>query len=175
MMADEASTFGARPEPRDRRPALHAAVLACAAVAIVTGFGVGISSDERAEPARGSLVGKHAAMSESVEALSPTIVRLNARRAAGRERLQDARRPAGQAAAARDVSEAYRTARRSLAEDAGPATAAVSDALGDAEAGYGALAAAALRGDVKAYRRARSAVLRRERELSALLRRLPRP
>jgi Protein kinase domain len=102
-----------------------------------------------------------------VEGVSRAVDRLRTRRAANRQRLRKARRPADQAAAARALARAYRDARRAL--PAPPTRAAgqaqLAHGLRDAERAYRSLATAALGHNRRAWRAARREALRRERAL----------
>jgi hypothetical protein len=107
-----------------------------------------------------------------VEGVSRSVERLRTRRAAARQRLRKARRPAGQAAAARALSGAYRDAR--LALPAAPAgmsgQAPLARGLRQAERAYREMAAAARGADRRAWLAARGEALRRERALQDTLR-----
>jgi serine/threonine kinase PknH len=114
------------------------------------------------------------ARAEYVRSVSPVIDRLSARRAAARRRLRRARRPDGQADAARSLVKAYATARRALSTEP-PASLDAADLrarLRGAERAYRRLAAAARSENDRAWKSASGVAVeqerRFERSLSAL-------
>ena len=103
--------------------------------------------------------------------VSETIDRLDARRVAIRKRLNAAEQARGQAATAASLSAAYGAAERRIS------AAATTDEeeelaarLGDAEAAYKSLAAAARDANRQRWRAASAEALESERELAQLLR-----
>jgi serine/threonine-protein kinase len=112
---------------------------------------------------------RHFAYTQQV---NTAVERLRGRRVAERTRLREARRPVGQAAAAKALANAYRDARQALA--AGPAIPTgklqLADGLRNAERAYRQLAAAASARRRHAWRIARREALRREGALRRELR-----
>jgi Protein kinase domain len=107
---------------------------------------------------------------EYVEAVGRTMQRLDRSRARARRELRRARRPRNQAAAAQALATALASARASLPEPA----PALSDArlrgsLRDAQRAYRGLAAAARRGNRKAWKVARREAVHRERAVERAL------
>jgi Protein kinase domain len=107
-----------------------------------------------------------------VKAVSEAVEQLAARRVALRRDLRAARRPAGQAAAARALADVYRKARRALPASSTlvPATAPIRAGLRDTEGAYRRLASTARARDRRAWRLARRETLRREARLERVLR-----
>lgn len=106
--------------------------------------------------------------------VAQVLERLDARRAGGVAALRDARARAGQARAARSLATANRRAARVLSALAVPAVAVdvhpeLMAALRSAGGAYDRLAAAARRGDRRAYGQAARAVERRERGLGRVV------
>jgi hypothetical protein len=103
--------------------------------------------------------------------VGPVVERLDERRAAARRRMRAARRPAGQKAAAGDLAEIYRDARRSILNAPGEATSEgrLADHMLSVERAYRSLASAAREGP-REWQRASDVVLERERDLELLLR-----
>jgi hypothetical protein len=137
----------------------------------IGGFATG--STDNAEPATPAARSPAPAPAERmqqaayVEGVSRAVGRLRTRRAANRQRLREARLPAGQAASARALARAYRDARRALPA---PPTRAAGQAqlargLRDAERAYRRLATAAVGHNRRAWRAARRETLRRESAL----------
>jgi hypothetical protein len=106
-----------------------------------------------------------------VESVSRAVERLRTRRAAARQRLRKARRPAGQAAAAKALAHAYRDARHALPTAPAGASGQVRLARGlrEAERAYRAMAAAAGGHNRRAWQAARREALGRERALQGAL------
>jgi hypothetical protein len=103
--------------------------------------------------------------------VSRAVDRLDARRAAIRKKLRDAKRSHGQAAAARTLAAAYGTAEAKVARAASTdAEEQLAERLAEVEAAYLGLAAAGRRADRKGWQAARQAALESERELELLLR-----
>jgi serine/threonine kinase PknH len=156
--------------------------LALALVATMCGFALGSVNrrDEGGTPAtaaapppRPDRAGlRHAKYVEDVNA---AIARLSARRAAGLKRLSAARHHSSQATAAAALARAYGEARTTIAGTWGSDTSAVTDALRADELAYRRLAAAARRGDARAYRLAARTVKARERALERVLASLGQP
>jgi Protein kinase domain len=107
-----------------------------------------------------------------VKAVNKAVEDLAARRVALRRKLREARRPAGQAASARALADAYRKARDALpaSSKALPAAGPIRAALGETEGAYRRLASTARAGDRRAWRLARRETLRREARLERVLR-----
>jgi hypothetical protein len=95
------------------------------------------------------------------EQLERAVLRLSTARADSRRALALASRPAGQAAAARDLRRTYRLAAARVRDAAPP----VTEALLAAADAYGRLARAAEAGDRRGYARARTAAAAAERAL----------
>jgi serine/threonine protein kinase len=110
--------------------------------------------------------------SVSVRTVDRAVKRLDARRTALRRKLRAARRPAGQAAAARSLAGAYRDAREALASSPGKVRGEdlLSERLLTVERAYGSLAAAAKGGDEGAWQAASADALAAEDDLELLLR-----
>ena len=115
--------------------------------------------------------------SEEAAAATSAVAGLNKALRSGRRRLREAKRPDGQAAAAADLGDSYRSAARRLSKlELGAlasehASAAVGR-LGAAADEYGRLAAAAGAANRGRYNRARAAVLAAERRAAAALKAL---
>jgi hypothetical protein len=140
----------------------------------VSGFaagGVDWSGDSRPVPAPRSQAPQEDRRQEVAytQRVARVVERLRERRIEGRRRLRAARAPAGQAAAARTLAEAYRRAREAL-----PPSIARGPGLGrslhDAERAYRKMAAAARGRDPGAWRVARREAVRREAVLHRALR-----
>ena len=102
------------------------------------------------------------------------IDELNKARSAGRSRLAKASRPAGQAAAANDLSRAYATAAgafqaQSPSPQDKPANDAIVKALKAVDSGYRALGTAAVRGDKGSFNAARARIRKSEDDLQKAL------
>jgi Protein kinase domain len=177
---------GAGPAARPRREARSAArprrarsgrwiALALPAVALC-GFVAGLidwSGDPRpASPAPAPAAAERARQAAHVEAVGAAVEDLAARRVALRRDLREARRPAGQAAAARALAGAYESTREALPDSParGPREAAIRAGLRGTEAAYRSLASAARGRDRAAWRRAVRATERREAQLARALR-----
>ncbi|HKG16990.1 MAG TPA: protein kinase [Solirubrobacteraceae bacterium] len=141
---------GARPGPR--RPAARSRAATAIAVITVSAV-VGSLAGERLDPlgAGDSRAGEAPA--------ATTWTQLNAQRAKARAELAAAKTPREQAAAASGLASAYRSAGR---DEVRPGLAAAASA---ASAAYSDLAAAANRGDARAYDEAAGGVLAAERRL----------
>jgi Protein kinase domain len=109
-------------------------------------------------------------------AVREAIKELGARRAAFRQKLAGARRPAGQAAAARALVNVYGRTSEALAKQSAavPAAVAIRSDLRQTESAYRRLAAAARARDPDRWRQARAETRRREVELERTLRRAAR-
>jgi hypothetical protein len=164
------TTSGETPSKRPlmkRVPAWAAlALVASAAAGFFTGNAM--MSDDRPPAAK---VVPAPAAEPGPPVVTSAIARLDARRVSLRRRLDAASRARGQAAAAAGLAAAYGRAETTIA--AGAATQAerqLAARLGDAEAAYGTLAAAARRTTPGRWRLASAAALESERELELLLR-----
>jgi Protein kinase domain len=168
----------ARPRRRPRpRPRLLGGRLRLALTAVaLCGFVAGVV-DWSAPPAssgadRVPAAAERAQRAEHIEAVGDAVRRLDARRVALRRELRRARRPAGQAAAARALAAAYGDTREALP---GPAVAIpgagrIAERLRETERAYRRLASAARSRDRRAWRVARRATVRREAGLERALR-----
>ena len=114
---------------------------------------------------------QQARQADRVEAVERTVADLAARRARLRGELRDARRSAGQAAAARALAGAYRDALTALPGTGAPMPGEVRirAALRETEGSYRRLAAAARSRDRQAWRAARRATARDEAALRRAL------
>jgi Protein kinase domain len=113
----------------------------------------------------------HAERVEYLRRVNQTVAQLGERRAKARRALRDARRASHQAAAATALAGAYRRARTAGPTDA-PAPFArirLAGSLRDAELSYRSLAAAARKGDRRAWLTARRGAVRSERRLARAL------
>ena len=122
-------------------------------------------------PARAPAAGQ-VGQAEQVRVVGDTVERLGARRVTLRRELATARRPAGQAAAATALANAYGRAREALAKPAAavPAAAPIREALHETENAYRRLASTARARDRRAWREARGDAERREVQLERALR-----
>ncbi len=163
--------------PRRRRTRLGIAVVAPAVV--LCGLGLGLvdwsappEPSPRASPAPAGPVEPAPAATEQVSAIRESVERLGARRIALRRRLSEARRPAGQAAAAGALADAYGRAHKALAKPtaAVPEAATIRAALGATETAYRRLARTARERDRAAWRSAVRETRRREGQLERALR-----
>ena len=105
-----------------------------------------------------------------VQAVGRTMKALDRRRDAAARRLQRARRPRNQAAAAEAYVAAFAEARKSL--PAGPSSlprAPLSGSLREAQRAYRGLAVAARRGNTKAWKAARREALQHEKNVERAL------
>jgi hypothetical protein len=147
------------------------AALALAA-SVAAGFVTGnaMRSDDPPQPAK-VVPGPAAKATDRPPVVTSAIDRLDARRVSLRRRLDGAANARGQAAAAAGLAAAYGRAQAKIA--AGATTDAereLAARLGDAEAAYRTLAAAARRTTPGRWRLARAAALESERQLELLLR-----
>jgi serine/threonine-protein kinase len=115
---------------------------------------------------------REARRTEQVRAVGDAVDKLAARRVALRRELAAARRPAGQAASAGALADAYGRAREALAKPSQGVAAAVPmrSALSDTESAYRRLASTARARDRRAWRQARRETRRREAQLERVLR-----
>jgi hypothetical protein len=111
------------------------------------------------------------AAAEEARAVREALRQLGARRAALRQKLADARRPAGQAATASALADAYGRAGDALAKPSAavPAAGAIRDGLRETESAYRRLAATARARDLGPWRRARRETRQREAQLERTL------
>ncbi|HEY6778848.1 MAG TPA: serine/threonine-protein kinase [Thermoleophilaceae bacterium] len=160
--------------PRARRTAVWIGLALLASA--ISGFATGSvdTSGQTQPPAtvRSPAPADRMQQAAYVEGLSRAVERLRTRRAAARQRLRDARRPGGQAAAARALARAYRDARHAL--PAAPAAASgqgrLAQGLREAERAYREMAAAAGGQNHTAWRAAGREAVRREQALQDTLR-----
>ena len=171
---ESADRARARETPTRRRllkrvPAWAAlAVAASAAAGFVTGNAM--MSEDRPPPAK-VVSGPAAKPTDRPPVVTTAIDRLDARRVSLRRRLDGAADARGQAAAAAGLAAAYGRAEAKIAARAATqAERQLAARLGDTEAAYGTLAAAARRTTPGRWRLARAAALESERELELLLR-----
>jgi Protein kinase domain len=157
-----------------RRTTVWVGVALCASA--VSGFatgGIDWSGDHRPLPAVRSQA-PHDRLREAAytQRVTHAVERLRERRVAARRRLRAARRPAGQAAAARALAGAYRGARMALPQPPPGATggSALDESLRDAERAYRKLATAARGRNSRGWRAARRDARRREAALQRALR-----
>jgi hypothetical protein len=124
------------------------------------------------EPSPPRAVEAAPAGAEQARAVRESVERLGARRVALRRKLGEARRPAGQAAAAGALADAYARTRAALAKPSAavPAAEPIRTALGETESAYRRLAATARARDRRAWRQARREIERREARLERALR-----
>jgi serine/threonine kinase PknH len=159
--------------PRRRRTRIGAAI-AVPAVAL-SGLGLGMVdwSEPAAPPAdRAGVAAAQARQAEQVRAVEGAVERLAARRVVLRGDLAAARRPAGQAAAAGALADAYGRARAALGQPSAavPAAARLRSALRGTESAYRRLARAARARDRQAWRAAAGETRRNEARLERALR-----
>jgi Protein kinase domain len=161
--------------PRRRRPRIAIGV-AIPAVALC-GLAVGLidwSTPPGPEPpaARAAAAAERAERAAQVKGVSEAVEQLAARRARLRRQLRAARRPAGQAASARALADAYRKARVALPAPSAalPAAAPIRAGLRETENAYRRLAASARARDRLSWRVARRETRRREARLLRVLR-----
>jgi hypothetical protein len=168
-----------QPAARRRRPR---AALAAASVALLvsagSGFALGTTGPSATDPSEsGAAVSRQAhdqraRLADYVRIVDRAVERLGARRAAARRRLRGAEGPAGQAAQAEALAAAYGKAGKELAGKP-PAEASAAPALGKrlraTARAYRRLAAAARKGNERAWREARDEALQRERDLQRAL------
>jgi hypothetical protein len=157
-----------RPVPRPRRSRAGLRLGVAAPAVALCGLALGLVDWSEPPPAAERPSAAAAAQARQAAAVKQAVGELAARRVALRRRLADARRPAGQAAAARGLARAYRRGRGAL--PAAPAVAPVRASLRHTEAAYRRLGAAARRQDRSAWRAARRETLRREARLERALR-----
>jgi hypothetical protein len=169
-----------RPAPR-RRPARARTRVGIGVVApavALCGLALGLV-DWSAPPApgpppsaRAPAAAERAQRVEQVRTVGDAVERLAARRVTLRRELAAARRPAGQAASARALADAYAKARGVLAEPSAaiPEAAPIRSALRETESAYRRLASTARARDRGAWRLARRETLRREARLERVLR-----
>jgi Protein kinase domain len=121
---------------------------------------------------RASAAAERARQTEQVRAVGDAVEQLATRRVDLRRRLASARRPAGQAAAAGALADAYARTRDALAKPSAavPAAAAIRGGLRETESAYRRLAAAARARDPGPWRRARRETRQREAQLERTLR-----
>jgi hypothetical protein len=154
--------------PRRKRTRIGIGI-ALPAVALC-GLAVGLVdwSAPPAAPDRAPAAAERARLGEQVRDVENAVERLAARRVGLRRELAAARRPAGQAASARALADAYGNARKRLPDSA--ATAPIRAGLGGTERAYRKLAATARARNASAWRRARGETRRREAQLERTLR-----
>jgi Protein kinase domain len=166
-----------RPVARPRRLRARIGFGALVPAVAVCGLALGLI-DWSAPPAPGPPGDRARAASERAEraadvrAVNRAVRELAARRVALRRELRNARRPAGQAAAAGALARAYRQARAALPESATavPGVAPIRAGLRETETAYRRLASTARARDRRAWRLARRETLRREARLERVLR-----
>jgi hypothetical protein len=169
-----------RSVPRPRRRSARLGIGVVVPVVALCGLAVGMV-DWSAPPATGpppdrasaaAAEAERAERAEHVSTVGDAVDRLAARRLALRRELRAVRRPAGQAASARALADAYGKTGDTLARSAGtlPATVPMRRALRETEGAYRRLASTARARDRGAWRRARRETRRREAQLERVLR-----
>jgi Protein kinase domain len=158
-----------------RRTRRTPAWVALALVASVVGGLAAGGADWSDEPSREPVVTSPAPLDRLdrlayTQGVSTAVERLRARRSAARERLREARRPAGQATAAAAIAKAYRDARSALPPAPAGEEAKLGADLRGAERAYRKMERAASGGSRRAWRAARRDALRRESALRQQLR-----
>jgi hypothetical protein len=121
---------------------------------------------------RAGVVAAQARQAEQARVVEEAVERLAARRVALRRELASARRPAGQAAAAGAMADAYGRAREALGRSAAavPAAGPIGGALRDTESAYRRLARTARAQDRRAWRLAVRETRRSDAQLERALR-----
>lgn len=166
-----------RPVARTRRGGARVGIGVVVPVVALCGLAVGLvdwsgppAPSRSPEQARAGP--ERAEQAAQVKAVRDAVDTLAARRVALRRQLRAARRPAGQAASARDLANAYRKARAALPKSsaAPPATEPIRAGLRETEAAYRRLASTARAHDRRAWRVARRETQRREARLERVLR-----
>jgi hypothetical protein len=157
--------------PRRRRTRIGIGIVVPAVA--LCGLAVGLVdwSAPPAAPDRAPAAAERARLGEQVREVEDAVERLAARRVALRRELAAARRPAGQAASARDLANAYGRAREALAKPSAtvPAATPIRRVLGETESAYRRLASTARARDRRAWRQASRETRRREAQLERTL------
>jgi hypothetical protein len=176
---EEESRVAPRPRAvaRPRRARARVGIGVVAPAVALCGVALGMV-DWSAPPApppsdRAPAAAERALRAEQVRAVGDAVENLAARRVALRRELTAARRPAGQAASASALAEAYGRTREALARSAAaiPAAAPIRGALRETEGAYRRLASTARERDRRAWRLATRETRRREAQLERVLRR----
>jgi serine/threonine-protein kinase len=160
----------ARPRRKRAGVGLGVAVPAVALFGLAVGLVDWSSPPSAPAPAadRSGVVAAQARQAEQVRAAERAVERLGARRLVLRRDLAEARRPAGQAAAAAALGDAYDRAGKVMPDTR--SSARIRAALGDTEGAYRRLASTARARDRGAWRRAVNDTRRREAQLERALR-----
>jgi serine/threonine-protein kinase len=161
----------ARPRRRRTRIGIGIVVPAVALLGLALGM-VDWSAPPEPPRDRAGVAVAQARQAEQVRAVDGAVERLAARRVALRRELAAARRPAGQAASARALANAYLRTREALAKpsEAIPPAAPIRRALHETESAYRRLARTARAQDRRAWRLAARETRRREAQLERALR-----
>jgi hypothetical protein len=160
----------ARAPARPRRLGLAVLLPVAAVCGLLAGMIDWSGSEPRAPTERVPAAADRAQRAAHFEAVGAAVEGLAARRVALRLDVLAARRPAGQATAARALAEAYERALRAMPAPSTPRETSIRAALRDTESAYRRLAAAARARDRAAWRRAGVATERREARLERALR-----
>jgi Protein kinase domain len=158
--------------PRRRRTRIGIGIVVPAVA--LCGLAVGLVdwSAPPAAPDRAPAAAERARQTEQVRAVGDAVEQLAARRVDLRRQLASARRPAGQAAAAGALANAYGRTREALAKPSAavPAARPIRRALRETEGAYRRLAATARARDRSAWREARRATRLAEAQVERTLR-----
>jgi hypothetical protein len=170
---------GSRPRAvaRQRRRRTRVGVAVVAPAVALCGLGLGMT-DWSAPPApapppdRAPAAAAQARQGEQVRAAEDAVERLEARRLVLRRKLASARRPAGQAAAAGALADAYGRAQQALVKPSAavPTAEQIRGAIRRTESAYHRLAATARARDRRAWRQAIRVTRQREAQLERALR-----